>query len=1017
VAIHKVCQSVTVPSRALGLFTDREKETRHFLTYLNSDPTPEKVLFFWGEGGNGKSLFLNYLRKYFCKLTGSIEDWNELSGLNNEELVSNFKHMEEEFHPVKQTFLDFEIYLESYRPKDSIYALMQLRRDLSGCGISFPLFDFAAALYLHKTNRLDKQKDLFPKEIMDLGTELAVALLEHTPGVKIVKSFLNVINKHYSKSIILSMKESKGAKIDEEIVQKLYSMDPEKELVCMLPNLFASDLNNSMGKVNVPKRVVLFFDTHEAFWGTRERHLADHHLFERDEWLREFIGLLDLDKGIIVVVAGRERPKWSTPKINHHIPKRYIDTQLIGHFTETDARGYLEKSDIRNDTIQCSLIELAKVETDQIHPFYLGLCVDIILQANLNGISLSNHDINQWLKDQAGNKEQELIKRFLKYVDTVDLANCIKAVSLCRSFDFELYFELGKKLNLLVSEPLFKTLINFSFVKEFKIVSNKYKENKVYRIHDLLRRVINEQDEEFVTRAHKVIESYYREKIKEGNLTALGEAIYHKTQVNKKNGANEWVDKFEEALEQSNFQLCSILQNLSFDLKVDDSSSADFAYFRGSYLLAISRYKEAIEELTFSIKQYSRVLLQDSNNIGTFNHKCLALTRLGDLRSELSQQHEAKESYSQAIAEYEKVLTLDPDDIGTLINKGNCLQSLGHLQANISQQEQARVSYSQAIEAYNKALCLAPYNIKAHNNKGNSLQSLGHMLASISQHEQAKMSYSQGIEEYDKVLRIAPDFIVTYNNKGLALESLGHLQASISQHEQAKASYSQAIEAYDKVLSLAPDFIAAHNNKGLALKGLGDLQTKLSMKHMANESYTRAIKAYDKVLILAPNDTATHINKGSAQHSLGDLLASISQQEQAKVSYFQAIKAYDKALSLAPDYSSAHYNKGNALKRLGDLQASLLQSHGSMESYFKAITVYDKAISLAPNHFNAHNSKGEALQSLGDLQTSLSQKEQAEESYTYAIASYDHVLRIISNETNAKIEKGKVIQKLTDLRR
>ena len=39
-------------SCALG---ERHELTRRFAQYLNEEPAPEKILFFYGDGGNGKS--------------------------------------------------------------------------------------------------------------------------------------------------------------------------------------------------------------------------------------------------------------------------------------------------------------------------------------------------------------------------------------------------------------------------------------------------------------------------------------------------------------------------------------------------------------------------------------------------------------------------------------------------------------------------------------------------------------------------------------------------------------------------------------------------------------------------------------------------------------------------------------------------------------------------------------------------------------------------------------------------
>jgi hypothetical protein len=65
-------ETITESSRAMRLFTDRHDAIKHFATLLNvalaaDRPTPEKVLFFHGDGGNGKSLLLRFLRERCCK--------------------------------------------------------------------------------------------------------------------------------------------------------------------------------------------------------------------------------------------------------------------------------------------------------------------------------------------------------------------------------------------------------------------------------------------------------------------------------------------------------------------------------------------------------------------------------------------------------------------------------------------------------------------------------------------------------------------------------------------------------------------------------------------------------------------------------------------------------------------------------------------------------------------------------------------------------------------------------------
>ena len=49
-------------NRALQLFIDRHHLIKHFAEYINNDPVTEKILYFYGDGGNGKSLLLKIFK-------------------------------------------------------------------------------------------------------------------------------------------------------------------------------------------------------------------------------------------------------------------------------------------------------------------------------------------------------------------------------------------------------------------------------------------------------------------------------------------------------------------------------------------------------------------------------------------------------------------------------------------------------------------------------------------------------------------------------------------------------------------------------------------------------------------------------------------------------------------------------------------------------------------------------------------------------------------------------------------
>jgi len=304
--------SITSLWRALDLFTDREDAIRLFRTYLNEDPAPESVLFFFGEGGNGKSLLVRYLNKYHCRRRRDLQ-------------------FEAESPPgeivLPRAYLDFGMPPRGEdRPLEAYSALLMLRRALAGGDLKFPLYDFAIVWYLYRTGRLtqDKLKSTFPAEELDFISNVVDAVSD-TAYVSIGKAVLGLINNKYQERFTLFLKK-RGLK--EEHIQRIQEMDPETQLVDHLPQLFAEDLNASMAAENAPPKVVLFFDTHDAFWGS-ERTISNDLFFQRDEWLRRLIGALDLASGITVVVAGREISKWAEAA-KFRIPDGYINGHFVG---------------------------------------------------------------------------------------------------------------------------------------------------------------------------------------------------------------------------------------------------------------------------------------------------------------------------------------------------------------------------------------------------------------------------------------------------------------------------------------------------------------------------------------------------------------------------------------------------------------------------------------------------------------------------------------------------------------
>jgi len=311
-----------------------------------------------------------------------------------------------------------------------------------------------------------------------------------------------------------------------------------------LPHWFAQDLNATMKNDDVLKRIVLFFDTHEAFWG-HEHNLPEERFFYRDEWLRRLLGDLDLSAGIVVVVAGREEPRWAESPQFPISPEK-VDTQLVWHLSDANAIVYLQNANIVDADLQQALIKYASVKPNEIHPFLLSLCADVVLAAKRHGTTLNAVDFSTI--PEINVKSRELTNRLLRYVDK-EIEYAIHALSACRTFDFDIYLKLGKTLHFHATAPTFETIIRFSFVWQGE------HENR-YRIHNLLRRLYNESDNSTVNKAHTVLEKYCHDH---GNVA---EAIYHAICHDWQRGADEWKKVHDNAKKREDFELCRILQEI-----------------------------------------------------------------------------------------------------------------------------------------------------------------------------------------------------------------------------------------------------------------------------------------------------------------------------------------------------------------------------------------------------------------------------------------------------------------------
>jgi len=286
------------------LFTDRNYFARLLAERLH-DPPVEKVLFLHGAGGNGKSLLLRYLRKTLCKQL-QPHHWQDVKDRSNAELARTLADWPlTECRTVPSVLLDFGLRLPGeVQPRDRFYGLLLLRKELGELAIGdfrfrFPRYDFACIWYLHRKGKsLDEIRALFP---LGEGAGLVAAAADAASGVPVggvLKAFLDFGIRGWSEQLTVQFAQ-RG--VDRKTQERVRSLDLDSELLKELPGLLAEDLNAAIARPNAPKRLVLFFDTHEAFWGA-QRNLPREAYYFQDEWLRRLLRKLDLKAGIVAVL-------------------------------------------------------------------------------------------------------------------------------------------------------------------------------------------------------------------------------------------------------------------------------------------------------------------------------------------------------------------------------------------------------------------------------------------------------------------------------------------------------------------------------------------------------------------------------------------------------------------------------------------------------------------------------------------------------------------------------------------
>ncbi|MDZ7752625.1 MAG: tetratricopeptide repeat protein [Gammaproteobacteria bacterium] len=376
--------------------------------------------------------------------------------------------------------------------RDPVGALLKLRSDLKGQGISFETFDTAfVRLYelQHPGRDLHEAYDALDEHG---GTSIILELVEYVAGDVPGAGFLF----NYGRKMLTPLMRNRW--LSNEIKQKANEIvatpSPER-LVQRLPEYFGSDLRRSMQRDDV-SRVAIAFDHYQALGASGGAVVT-----QTDRWLRS---LIKASPGALILIFGRNKLDWCKDD-SFFKPTTLIQKPTYGLHPE-DARRYLEYKGLTDDAICTRIVDGAHGV-----PLHLALAARLYHDLVADGRAPAVEDF--------GRTPMELVDQFIDHLSDSERSN-LRIASYPDAIDESLYFGLVHQFPGHVSNADWAQLTGQSFM---------FRSSGFYTMHPTIRDELQlrecERSNMLYSRVHRFLFDYYRQQAgRHGIARQLGSA-------------------------------------------------------------------------------------------------------------------------------------------------------------------------------------------------------------------------------------------------------------------------------------------------------------------------------------------------------------------------------------------------------------------------------------------------------------------------------------------------------------
>lgn len=703
------------PEGQLSGFVGRTDARARFFRNINAlHQTPNRVIFIHGDSGNGKSLLIRKLRSEDCILVPDSDRWqevmdaarwNRLPAIRRADVMREVElaRVDASCSQIPSALIDFagsSQWIEDLR--EPLAALSELRRQLLAYGFRTPLFDFGIVLWLQKTGQLDRRN--IQQFLGSTALDLIASAIETFGSVTMLSAVPKVLSVVFQSAFGQSLDEKLGIWLkkrhldDEAEAIALSRLDARSELPLRLPELFARDINANLAQQWVKtSRVALFFDTHESFWSEHSRHDGTSSYHSRDEWLRRLVGALDLATGVIVVIAGREFPRWEDAPPPTQIPLEFIEALPLDGLSAVEATEFLQRVGIP-EADQKQLIVECSARSTHCHPLFLALAAETVLMRSAAPDASGSASPLESLKLD-GDLGRALLDRFLRYCDA-GMEDAVRLLSAPRAFDNEMFFALAGQLNADATFAAYDRLCRFSFVYPMVQASTSDRVAPMFRIHELVRRTLRDRGDPRVSAADQALYPWFERRAADRVAGARTEALYHLSKLNAKAARESWFNQFSAAQDAGNFDLGLRLISIFDELGYEGGTRVSALTRIATFWIDAAAWEKAASAIVEAVALSRTAAVTERWGADSYLLSGNAELTRGRLLTKRGNVEPALEAFQSAIANYDQCASNEAIRSTALNNTGLAWQEIADLVNGTRDASDVAHAYTQAIDCF-----------------------------------------------------------------------------------------------------------------------------------------------------------------------------------------------------------------------------------------------------------------------------------------------------------------------------